>query len=505
MKILSSKQIREADAYTIANEPIASIDLMERAATAAYEWMKNSIFFNKNRRWVIFCGTGNNGGDGLAIARKLNQDQQKVIVFAVRISEKSSDDFQINENRLKEIGLDLKDISSKDDLPEINENDIVVDAIFGSGLSRPVEGLSADLIRHINESSATTVAIDIPSGLFADSNSTDQSKAIIEAGYTLSFQFPKLAFMFPENEKYVAEFRAIPIGLDEDFIARQDSQNYFITKKSAISILKPRSKFSHKGTYGHALLVSGSYGKMGATVLAARACLRTGAGLLTIRAPKCGYEIMQTTVPEAMCDVDESESFLTSNINLEKYNAIGIGPGIGTEKETQNMLKLFIQNSALPLVVDADAINILSENKTWLSFVPKNSIYTPHPKEFERLVGFSKNNFERHKIQIEFAKKHQCYVVLKGAHTAIACPDGEVYFNSTGNSGMATGGSGDVLTGIITGLMAQGYSSKEASILGVYMHGLMGDIAAQNLSEESLMAGDIVFYLADAFKYLQAE
>lgn len=501
MKILSAAQIREADAYTIANEPVSSTALMERAASACFEWIVKH--FDKSHSFKIFCGVGNNGGDGLAIARKLRNDGYNTEVFILRFSNKCSEDFLINEKRLDGLKIKITDLSEESfhefGAPGKNEKQVIIDAIFGSGLSRPVTGFAAEIIKKINKSESTVISIDIPSGLFCENNAGNTRENIIKANFTLTFELPKLAFFFPENGENVGEWKLIPIGLDQEFISETAGKFFFITRKTACRILRPRKKFSHKGTYGHALLICGGYGKMGASVLAARACLRSGAGLTTAHIPECGYEVMQTSVPEAMVSVDESDQFITGHPHLEKFSAIGAGPGLGAEKQTGNMIKLLIQNSPAPLVIDADAINIISENKTWLSFLRRQSIFTPHPKEFERLVGKSSDDFERLEMQIAFARKFNSYVILKGAHTSIACPDGEVFFNSTGNPGMATGGCGDVLTGILTGLSAQGYSLKETCVLGVYIHGLAGDIAAEKKGFEALIAGDLIDSLGEAF------
>lgn len=291
----------------------------------------------------------------------------------------------------------------------------------------------------------------------------------------------------------------------EDYIKTLPGSNYLITKETVKDLLKVRNKFSNKGDYGHALLITGSYGKMGASVLASEACIRSGVGLLTVYTPKCGYNILQISVPEAMIDTSSSENFISGVIYGDKYDAIGIGPGIGTEKETQQALKLLIQNSSKPIIFDADALNILSENKTWLSFVPKNSILTPHAKEFERLFGAGENDLERYQLQKDSSIKYGTYIVLKGAHTSISTPTGSFYFNTTGNPGMATAGSGDVLTGIITGLKAQGYSSQEAAIIGVYLHGLAGDFAAARQGVEAMLAGDIVKDIGTGFKFLHED
>lgn len=511
MKILTASQIREADAYTIANEPVKSIDLMERAAKACSEWIMKR--YDKKNRFTIFCGIGNNGGDGLAIARMLHGKGYTVEVNIVRFSEKCSEDFFTNEKRLKGLKkISPKSITSAGDAKEtfLSEKTdgvttICIDAILGSGLSRPAEGLAAEIIREINKSRLPVISIDIPSGLFCESNSGNPPENIIKAEVTLTFEGPKLAFMFPGNSDYVGAWQIIQIGLHREFIAGIKSSWFFVTKDISEKIIRKRKKFSHKGSFGHSLLVCGSFGKMGAAVLAAGACMRSGTGLATVHVPKCGYFVLQSAVPEVMVSVDDSEHFVTSHPRLENFNAIGTGPGIGTEKQTQNMLKLLIQNSRVPLVFDADAINIFSENKTWLSFIPPNSIFTPHPGEFERLAGKSRDNSERLSKQTDFARKFKCFVILKGAHTGIACPDGSVFFNSTGNPGMATGGSGDVLTGILTSLLAQGYSPKEACILGVYLHGSAGDIASKKTGMHSLIAGDIIENLGEAFLSLSSE
>lgn len=504
MKILPIEKIRLADAYTIKNEPIKDIDLMERAATACFNWIKKKI--KKTDSISIFCGTGNNGGDGMALARLLSDINNNINVYFIKYSDKISDTCKTNYNRLKNIKtIKITDIRPEDNLPNIENSDLIIDAVFGSGLSKAVKGFIADIFNKINKSKAIVVSIDVPSGLFCDKTNIDLDGAVINADYTLTFQFAKFSFLFPENEKFIGNWQVLPIGLHPDFINNTKVENYFIRGNDIKSILKFRRKFSHKGNFGHALLIAGSYGKTGAAVLSTKACLRSGVGLLTTHIPKTGYNILQTAIPEAMTSIDASDKIFSELPDLLKYNAIGIGPGIGRENESQNAFKLLIQNSPVPLVIDADAINILGENKTWIAFLPENSILTPHPKEFERIAGKTNNNFERYNLQREFSIKNKVYIVLKGAHTAISCPDGNVYFNSTGNPGMATAGSGDVLTGIILSLFAQGYSSKQASLLGVFIHGLAGDIAAEKLSLESLIASDIIDNLPYAFNKIIAD
>ncbi len=501
MKILTVDKIREADAYTIKNEPIASVDLMERAATACYQWIRKRT--DTSTAIQVFCGPGNNGGDGLVIARLLANKGFAVKVFIIRFTDKMSEDFQINFERLKNIDdLELIDIFTGDELPSVAPEELVIDAIFGSGLSKPIKGFIGNVIEHINRSQAITIAIDTPSGLYSDEHSSGNDGAIIEADYTLSFQFPKYAFLFQENDRFVGQWKILPIGLMEEFTGHVKTKNFLIEKEDCQLLLKSRNKFDHKGSFGHALLIAGGYGKMGAAVLASEACLRAGAGLISTHVPTIGYHILQTALPECMVSIDENEFIFSSAPDPGPYNAVGVGPGIGTARQTQNALKLLIQNSNLPILFDADALNILAENKTWISFVPHNSILTPHPKEFERLVGKSANQFERNRLQREFSIKYQVFVVLKGAHTCISTPQGKCFFNTTGNPGMATGGSGDVLTGIILGLLAQGYTSFDACIVGVYLHGLAGDLAAKKNSMEAMIAGDINKNIGKAMKKL---
>ncbi len=499
MKVLPIEKVREADKYTIENEPVDSIELMERAGRAAFKWIYKKL--KRGDRVKVFAGLGNNGGDGLVIARMLSKQNIPVDVYVIRYSDETTDDFRINYERLKmmpEVRMyDLKDIAQ---MPDLKATDIIVDAIFGSGLSKPVSGFIAKVIHAINESKSIVIAIDTPSGLFADTSSIKHKNNIIKADYTLSFQFPKFAFFSSENEEYVGEWEVIPIGLHPDFIKDVDAENFYVDEDEIRRIMHQRSKFSHKGSYGHALLISGSIGKMGAASMASKAALRSGLGLLTTHVPKCGMNVLQTSAMEAMASIDKDDYVFSAHPDLDMYNAIGIGPGLGTEPKTQSAIKLLIQNAGIPLLIDADAINILAENKTWISFLPPNSIITPHPKEFERIAGKASSGFDRMELQREFSLKNSVYVVLKGAYTSTSCPDGTCYFNSTGNPGMATAGSGDVLTGIILGLMAQSYMPFEAAIMGVFLHGLSGDHAASKLSQPAMIAGDIIDYIPNAYK-----
>jgi hydroxyethylthiazole kinase-like uncharacterized protein yjeF len=501
MKILSAEQIRKADAFTIANESIRSSELMERAAAACFGWIKSK--YSVHRRFIVFCGTGNNGGDGLALSRMLFQNGYEVIPNIIRSGSSSSEDNHINEARLLQLDLSLvRNIFSVEDIGEIDKNDVIIDALYGTGLSRPLQGLAAEVVLYMNSSGAETVSIDIPSGLFSDQSSVTEKNYIVKATHTLTFQLMKLAFMFPENYTYTGNVTVLDIGLNASFIENEPGKYRITSKEDVRSIAERRNPFAHKGDFGHALLISGSSGKSGAAILAGRACLRAGAGLLTIHVPKSDFRVIHLALPEAMFSGDSDWDCFSDNIATDRFNALGIGCGIGTSAATANALKLLIQGYRYPAVFDADAINILAANPTWLDFIPENSIFTPHPKEFERLAGKSSNHFERNAMQIEFAVKYKVYLLLKGKYSAIACPDGTCYFNPTGNPGMATAGAGDVLTGIITGLLAQGFSPKESIIGGVYIHGLAGDLAATEGSQQSMIASDIIEHLGGAFKEL---
>jgi len=493
LKILTPQQIKDLDAATIQQEGIQSIELMERACHEFVKWLAEK--FDSTKKIGIICGTGNNGGDGLGIARILVEWGYSVRVWI--IEGKETEDFKINRQRLPaKITPTLFDESSNEKI--FSGNDILVDAIFGSGLSRPADGIYQKAIERFNAHTCVHIAIDIPSGMFADKHS---SGPIIKAEYTISFQLPKLAFLFPENDQFVGDWSIVDIGLSKSFAKKCETSFFYLTKRSIRKLLKVRSTFEHKGDHGKALLIAGSYGKMGACVLSSRACLRSGIGLLTVHVPTLGYSIIQSSVPEAMASVDINDHFFSESPILDSFNVIGIGPGIGKAEQTVRALKKVLE-SGKPMVIDADALNILSENSALLYIIPKGSILTPHPKEFERLVGSWKNDFERLEKQIQFAKEIKSVVILKGAYTSIATPDGKVYFNSTGNPGMATGGTGDVLTGILTGLLAQKYTQETAAILGVYLHGLSGDLAARDGSLNTIIASDLIEYLPQAYRFL---
>lgn len=500
MKILTAEQIRAWDQFTIEHEPITSIELMERAASKCFEWLEENNWFIYP--FAIFCGKGNNGGDGLAIARMLAGRGCAVSVFILEFGHKGTEDFQVNLARLHQYpSITIQFIQEETHFPELSKESIVIDALFGSGLTRPLDGITEKLVEHINNDGCTVISIDIPSGMSVDRSS--KGNTIIKASYTLSFQCYKQAFLVAENAEFMGEVIILDIGLSSEYLNKTESKLELTDDSIINSIYKPRDKFAHKGNFGHALMIAGSYGKIGAAILSSRACLRTGAGLLTCFIPKCGYEIMQTAVPEVMVLTDVNSSIITKvDEDVLKFDSIGIGPGLGTASETRTAIKEVLSVYKKPVVIDADGLNSLSMEKK-LPSLPPGSILTPHPKEFERLFGECKDDFERIDIAMTSSKRLNSVIVLKGHYSFIACPGGKGYFNSTGNAGMATAGSGDVLTGIITAFLAQGYSSEQAAIFGVYLHGSAGDLAAKEFSQEAMIAGDIIDNIGNAFKQLE--
>ena len=503
-KIFSVDKIRNADRYTIDNEPISSIDLMERAAHECFIWLAQKA--RKNQEFAIFCGPGNNGGDGLAIARMLSKKAFKVQGIILDVSGKFSADFLQNYTRLKEQGLaaieEWKEIPKE--FPKFTEDCIIVDAIFGSGLSKPLKAMPQKVVLLLNELPQIKVSIDIPTGLFADQPVEDIKDTVLVADYSLSFQFPKMAFLIPENELFVGEWYNLDIGLSQKYIQSTLTDDYYLTHAFVHSLIRGRAKYSHKGNFGHVLMIAGDHSKMGAAILSSKAALRVGAGLVSLHHPASAHMLIPMAVPEVMSSLDDSDVAFSTLPDLAKYTHVAVGPGLGTRKQTAKALKLLVQEVSTPMVFDADALYILSENKTWLSFLPKNSILTPHLGELNRLLGKTKDGFHRIEKARDFTKKYQLYLIVKGAHTAIVTPTGKVYYNSTGNPGMATGGSGDVLTGMLVGLLAQHYTPLEAALLGVYLHGLAGDISAAELGMESMIAGDIVNHIAQAYQLLRS-
>ena len=499
MVILSAQQMHEWDAYTIRNKPISSLDLMETAANRCLQWLQqNNLLYQP---FYIFCGKGNNGGDGLAIARLLSGKGIKVMVCIIELGQTGTADFLENLVRLHQTDAGILYIQSAEHFPTIPKSNLIIDALFGTGLNRPLDGLVAELVGHINNTGNPVISVDIPSGLLADNSAAGYP--IIKAQHTLTFQCLKMAFLMAENELYTGHAQVLDIGLLDNYPNGISYEASLVEEEMIKAMYRPRNNFSHKGNFGHAALVAGSYGFMGAAVLAANSCLRAGAGKLTCYIPACGYTIMQLAAPEAMAKTGDGEKYIENLPDLSAHNALGIGPGMGITDSHTVLLEQVFAAFKKPMVVDADALNVLAKRPGLLTKIPAFSILTPHPAEFDRVFGNAGNDFARMRLAQQKARELQIIIIVKGHRSFIAMPGGNSFFNSTGNPGMATGGSGDVLTGIITGLLAQRYPPGQAALMGVYLHGLAGDYAAAASSQEAMVAGDISAQLGNAFRQLQ--
>jgi hydroxyethylthiazole kinase-like uncharacterized protein yjeF len=486
----------EKSLITAERQGISSTDLMERAGTKIFNWLHTRMQ-GAQVPIHVFCGIGNNGGDGLVIARHLITHGYNVITYVVNCSDKRSKDFLINYDHIKTVTKNWPILlSCTEDFPKIMPEDIIVDGVFGIGLNRPADEWVKQLFQHFRTSKAFTLSIDMPSGLYADKIPEDEN-GVVWANHTLSFASPKLVFFLSETEKFTKQWEIIDIGLDREFLFETKTEAEMIGKFEVFPLYKPREKFSHKGSYGHSLIIGGSYGKIGAVSLASKAALSIGAGLVTAYIPKCGYCPLQSALPEVMVITDGNDNMITNVEFSFEPTVIGMGMGMGTKKETAKALELFLKNNKSPLVIDADALNIIAETTQLMEYVPDLSVMTPHPGELKRLIGKWKDDFDKLKKVKVFTKKHNVIIVIKGAHT-ITVSSERFFINTTGNPGMATAGSGDVLTGIITGLMSQGYSPEASSVFGVYLHGRAGDLASQDVGFDSLIASHIIEYLGEA-------
>lgn len=504
MKIFTSSQLHELDKYTIEQDQIQSIELMERSAKVltmaiTEEWTDRTPV-------VVFAGPGNNGGDALAVARLLLERGYHVKIYLFNTSNHLSADCAANLQRLREDEIHPKtlvEVTTQFDPPALAKGTLVIDGLFGSGLNKPLTGGFASLVKYINQSPATVVSIDLPSGLMAEDNTYNVRANIIHADLTLTLHQRKLSFFLPDNQQYLGRVRVLDIRLSQKYIEENDTKYSLAGETPVKARMRHRGDFVNKGTMGHALLIGGSYGMAGAAILASRACMRSGVGKLSVVTPQLNYAIMQTAVPEAILHIDADDAAFSESINTSDYDAMAIGPGLGQQETTAIAMITQLRRTQCPIVADADALNILSNHRTWLQQLPKNMILTPHPREFDRLLGSTpSSDYERLQCCVGMAKSLHAYIILKGHYSALCMPDGHVVFNSTGNSGMATAGSGDVLTGIILGLLTRGYQPADAALVAMYLHGLAGDLAAQALGKESMMASDIIQYLPQAFLQL---
>lgn len=495
MKLFSAEQIYAADKFTIEKQKITTDELMERSAVQIFKWMHLRMQ-GAPVKIHLFCGIGNNGGDGIALARHLQEHGYNIVVYVVNYSTKRSKDFLINLDRLKDRKIWPNFMDSDCEFPEIGVDDIIVDAIFGIGLNRAPADWVGKLIAHLHTSKAFILSVDIPSGMYSD-RVPKEKDAVVKANFVLSFQTPKLVFFLPETGIFVDQWEVLDIGLDVEFLTKEETDYTLIGKNEVLPMYIPRRKFSHKGTYGHALIIGGSYGKIGAVKLASMAALKIGSGLVTSYVPTCGYDILQTALPEAMVLTEGKTTISKIDFDITP-TVIGLGMGMGIAPETIKGFAAFLKTNTLPLVIDADGLNILALQRELCSYLPKHSVLTPHPGELERLIGKWKDDFDKLDKVKAFSTEFDCIVIIKGSHTITVYQD-KGFVNTTGNPGMATAGCGDVLTGIVTGLIAQGYEPVHAAIFGVYLHGKSADLRIEFTGYQSLIASDVSEGLAAAY------
>lgn len=475
---------------------------MERAAKAITKAITEK--WSTQTPVVVFAGPGNNGGDALAVGRLLAEQDYKVHIFLFNTNGKLSEDCAANKQRILD-SRKLKDmiteVIEEFDPPQLTAQTLVIDGLFGSGLTKPLAGGFASLVKYINQSPSFIVSIDLPSGLMTEDNTYNVRANIIKADLTLTLQQKKLAFLFPENQQFIGQLKILDIRLSEEGTQRIEAHYTMLEENDIRPRILHRNEYAHKGTMGHALVIAGSYGMAGAAVLATKACLRAGAGKVTVRTPRRNNDILQISVPEAIIDIDRDELYFNETVDTEDMDAVCIGPGLRQQENTAIAVISQIRRTQCPLVLDADALNVLANHRAWLQQLPKNIIMTPHPKEFDLLNGTTcSDSYERLSKARNMAEHLNAYILLKGHYTALCLPNGQVIFNSTGNAGMATAGCGDVLAGIITALLARGYKHADACMVGMYLHGLAGDLAAKELGQESLLASDLIDYLPKAFR-----
>ncbi len=469
LKLLTSQQMREADAYTISSKGISSLNLMEAASLAFVKAFKTEVK-DKDQAISIYCGTGNNGGDGLAIARLLKEDGYERLSVKIITFSKRSSDFSSNLERLKLTGISVTVYPESGEFLQ-EDSGVIVDAILGSGLNKPLHGWLGSLVDHLNKLKRRVISVDIPSG-FPSEGIIDPSWTIFKAELAISFQRPKINFFFPESVTAMDRFEVVPIGLDEEYIERLPGYWKLCEEADIHKLIKPRQNFNHKGTFGHALIIAGSTETMGAALLCADACLHSGAGLTTACIPESGLTALNSYSPEVMALIRPEE---WSEKQLNKYSSIALGPGLGTGVKSVELVRSILNSKTPNSILDADALNILSVNPELWDMLPELTILTPHVKEFDRMFGEHNSWWDRLEKAREKAQQHKVIILLKNQYTFLILPDGDVLINPTGNPAMATGGMGDVLTGMIAAFLAQGYPSADAATIACYIHGQAGD------------------------------
>lgn len=500
MKIFTNSEIRQIDQYTIEHEDVKPIELVDRVARAVTDEI--TARWRQSKPVVIFAGPGNNGADALAAGAMLSESGYKVHAYLFNIggNKLSAECTACRDRYVQCPGAGITEVIDTFMMPDLQRNLLIIDGLFGSGLRDPLKGGFSYLVQRINEAKATVVSIDIPSGLAGDWNPALVSRDVIHATLTLAVQHPRLAFFIADNAELVGEWKVLDIGLSQKAASEIKAKFYLVEEGDVYRALKRRPLFSSKADFGSALIYAGSYGMMGAAVMAARGALRSGAGKVTVEAPQCGYPIIQTAVPEALYSPNQGERYIDRMRPAHQYNAIAVGPGIGTDETTLRALEELLLSSKSPIILDADALNCIAMKPAMLNSLPMLSIITPHAGEFDRLFGHHTSTESRLRKACEVARHYHILIVLKGHYTSIIRPDGKIYFNSSGCPAMATPGSGDVLTGMLTGFMAQGYNPEIATLLAVFLHGLAGEIAAEDHGDYGVIASDIADNIGCAIK-----
>lgn len=504
MKIFSSEALKQLRTTTCERQNISTIDLIEREGSVVSSEIISR--FLPSQRIVVMAGPDNNGAVALAAARMLfEQGYKKVEIFLFSIGKLSHDCDEERKKLLPIDGLDFTEVTKEFVPPYLGESDVLLDGLFGIELSEPMRGGFVAVARYINESGAFVISIDIPSGLLGEWNQHVMKRDVIHANVTLTFQLPRLSFFFPENAEILGDWKLMDIDLDIAKIKDMESDYRLMEARNVRPLIKPRPPYTSKRDYGSALFFAGSTGMVGAAVMTSRSSLRSGAGLATVHGPRAALNIVQTAAPEVMFEPDRNEHVITEMPLHYTHQAVCAGPGIGTHDRTVDALEGLLKQSPSNLVLDADALNCIAKRPALLSMLPPRTIITPHVGEFDRLFGNHDNSEMRLQTALEMARQYNLVIVLKGHHTMVVGATGRVSINSTGNPGMATAGAGDVLAGVITAFLAQGYSPDLAAKIGVYIHGLAGDMAAEDLGEFGVMASDIANRVGRAIKRVMAQ
>jgi hydroxyethylthiazole kinase-like uncharacterized protein yjeF len=529
VKVLTAAQMREADRLTTERYAIPSIELMENAGAAIAEFLREKFADITNRKFLVLCGKGNNGGDGLVVARLLKDFGSAAVVFLFANPGSVEGDAAANLKRWQQGLGELYVVTSEAEWESartaLAEADLIVDALLGTGLRRPVEGLLAHVIEDLNEARAkrrgktVVVAVDMPSGLASDSQ--DFGGPVVAADFTVTLTAPKVGQLVLPHSPSCGVLVVKNIGTPPELLESDPHLKiHWIEPAEFRALPLVRAAAANKGTYGHALIVAGSLGKSGAAILAARGALRSGAGLVTVATPKDVLPIVAGGLPEMMTAplaATEAGTASLGNIDYGRFTEIlrgktvlAIGPGLSTQNETQQFIRLVVGQTELPIILDADGLNAFDGMADTLNERHAAAmVITPHPGEMARLLGITVKEVQARRLDValEAAGRWRAHVILKGFHTILATPSGYAYINTTGNPGMATGGTGDVLTGILAGLTAQFGVEDWARVLslGVYLHGLAGDIAASRVGEAPLIASDLVDAIPEAYARILAE